>query len=191
MREFREVKVSRDEFSLLWDDNFKVLMAFAQRTPACFYHILDPEDVLQEARIKAWLKFGSWHRRCSFRTWMKTIINRAAIDKSNYGDARHANMSLDALVTSSETEADIASRSSDPQLDPYNVILTVETRLDLMRDLRCLPHDTAITLILHYEEGYEYGEIARALGYHRGTLRRRVHEVRRSLRERSEAGVTK
>ena len=68
--------------------------------------------------------------------------------------------------------------------DPQRTSVVAGTRLDLLDALEVLPPDYAEAAALRDVLGLPYGEIATLLDVPEGTVKSRIHEARRQLRQR-------
>jgi RNA polymerase sigma-70 factor (ECF subfamily) len=68
--------------------------------------------------------------------------------------------------------------------DPRRTSVIAGTRLDLLDALEGLPADYAEAAVLRDVLSLSYAEIATLLGVPEGTVKSRIHEARRRLRQR-------
>ena len=130
----------------------------------------DAEELTQDVFLKAFEKLSSFRGQSSFSTWIYAIAYRAALTqarKQNY--AEHV-MDERELATLSDSVVDESLDDARPQ------------RLDLLR--RVLPRLTGeerAILALFYREEKSLQDIARITGQKEGTLKVRLHRIRKKL----------
>lgn len=118
----------------------------------------DCEDAVQEALLKAWAKLKTLREDRYFETWLiRILINQC---KTMYR-RRPKNVG--------ELTEDIPSNDT---LDS-----------PLFEALKALPEKPRIALELHYVEGYDIEACAKLLNVPEGTVKWRLHEGRRLLKD--------
>lgn len=140
----------------------------------------DADDAAQEAWIAAWKALGEFRGQSSFRTWVLTIAWRKALDR------RRSVMGWMRMVRIDRTDdedgptlqlaADLAS-AEDSALDRVG-------RTRLKKLVKGLPRAHRDALLLVTTQDLPYVEAAALLGIPVGTLKWRVSEARRLLKER-------
>ena len=132
-------------------------------------HREDAEEACQDALFAVATGIGAFEHRASFRTWLHGITaNRA---RSTYRVLRRRFIQ----------EASGASIPDHP--DPQRTSVVAGTRLDLLEGLESLGPDLAEPVALRDILGLPYAEIATLLGQPEGTVKSRIHDGRRRLRE--------
>jgi RNA polymerase sigma-70 factor (ECF subfamily) len=120
----------------------------------------------QDAFVRAWEKLGSFRGESAFGTWIHRLtVNVVLMDRRQAARRRE-----DAL------EDEATAPPPAPRDEP-------ELRMDIEAAVRALPPMARQVLILHDVEGYEHGEIGRALGIAEGTSKAHLFRARRLLRE--------
>jgi len=158
----------------------------------------DAEDAAQEAFLTAYRKLSSFRAEASFKTWLLTVAWHQAINQRRglkrwwrlVGERGRA----DALsAAESDNEVDEA-RSVDVQLrdrSPEQILGDERLRRDIERAIRELPRKLRDPLLLAQSGEYRYDEIGAMLKAPLGTIKWRVSEARRIVRERlRERGYT-
>jgi RNA polymerase sigma factor (sigma-70 family) len=129
----------------------------------------DAEEACQDTLLALAKGIGRFEGRAAFRTWMHRIAaNRA---RSTYQVLRRR-----FTVEAGEISLDHA--------DPRRTSVVAGTRLDLLDALNRLGPDLAEPVTLRDIVGLSYREIATLLDVPEGTVKSRIHEGRRRLRER-------
>lgn len=127
----------------------------------------DAEDVAQEAFMRALAKLHTLERPEAFASWLTTITTRLAIDKT-----RQHTRSNKEPWTLTETSDRLVEASSDPA-----------DRVILAEALASLSPAHRATLLLYERDGYDYKEIAQMLRIPIGTVKSRLANAKRALRE--------
>lgn len=139
----------------------------------------DAEDAAQEAWIAAWRALSKFRAQSSFRTWLLTIAWRKALDKRRGIGGWMRMVRLDR--SDADDDAPPVQLSADgPTAEDAEVDRAARTRLK--RLVKGLPraHRDALLLVA----SLPYAEAAAILGIPVGTLKYRVSDARRLLRER-------
>lgn len=119
----------------------------------------DCADAVQEAILKAWIALPRLREERYFSTWLtRILINECLAVKRRNG--RLADM---------ETIPEPAAPEKDDS--------------SLYEALAALPEKLRLTVELHYIEGYSVEETARILGVPAGTVKSRLSNGRKLLRE--------
>jgi RNA polymerase sigma factor (sigma-70 family) len=125
----------------------------------------DAEEACQDTLLAVARGIGGFAGRAAFRTWLHGIAaNRA---RSTY-------RALRLRFLSESGEAALPDRP-----DPQRTSVVAGTRLDLLEALEAIGPELAEPLV-----GLPYREIATLLQVPEGTVKSRIHEARRRLRER-------
>lgn len=127
--------------------------------------VVDAEDVVQDAWIRATTRLSGFRWESSFRTWLIGIgLNRAR--EVLRRRSRRPTLEL------SEWREPPAPASRDGE------------RVDLERAIAGLPDGSRTVLVLHDVEGFTHEEIGRRLGIAAGTSKSQLFQARRALRAR-------
>lgn len=134
----------------------------------------DADDVAQEAFVTAYQKLGSFRGESSFRTWLLSIAWRKALDRR-----RNAIKWLRLTVTHDEfTPLPSAERSHEERMAGD------ELRQVLRRMIASLPRKLRDALLLAGSGDYSYDQIGQMLRIPVGTVKWRVSEARRVLKQK-------
>ena len=133
----------------------------------------DAEEVAQDAFIRAWHALGRFRGDSSFRTWILRIAWNRAISRrrSLAGWLRRA--------TPMEDVAEPASVGDSQHVWMQNA----ELQSHVTRAIQALSPKLRDALLLVQSGDYQYDEIARMLGVPLGTVKWRISEARRKVRE--------
>lgn len=130
----------------------------------------DAEDVTQEALTRAHRQLGQLRDRERLRAWLVRMSWRMAIDKRG-SDLRR--------VAREQAANEIASPPSS-----HDVALSNERATQLWAQIDELSEKLRIVVVLAAIEGHELSEVASLLGIPEGTVKSRLFEARKQLRER-------
>ena len=134
----------------------------------------DAEEVAQDAFIRAWRALGRFRGDSSFRTWVLRIAWNRAISRRRGLAAwlRRATPIDDVIEPAAGGDGQFAGmQNAELQAHAVSAIQALTPKL---RD----------ALLLAQSGEYPYEEIARMLGIPLGTLKWRVSEARRRVREK-------
>ena len=134
----------------------------------------DAEDVAQEAFVKAWSTLRRFRGEASFKTWLLTIAWNRAINR------RRMRMSWwRRAAPLSGTPVLVASGDA-----PDEQVRSGELRVHIARAIEALTPKLRDALLLAQSGAYAYHEIAAMLKIPEGTVKWRVSEARRKVRQR-------
>jgi RNA polymerase sigma-70 factor (ECF subfamily) len=130
------------------------------------------EDLLQEARLRAYQAISAFDGRARFETWFFRILVNAVSSRSQEEGEEVPTCGLDEVPEPFEVAAggDPAHAAEHNELDGA-----------LQRALAGLPMDQRSALILVAFQGFTYADAAAVQGCPEGTLAWRVAEARRKL----------
>jgi len=130
------------------------------------------EEVAQETLLEVWRSAARFDpARGSAVTWVMTIAHRRAVDR------------VRSETAAAEREARAASAAAVPVDE---VAEAVESSLEAERVSRCLDGLTELqreSITLAYYAGYTYPQVASALGVALGTVKTRIRDGLKRLRD--------
>jgi RNA polymerase sigma-70 factor, ECF subfamily len=134
----------------------------------------DAEEAAQDAFMRAWSQLRRFRGDSSFRTWVLTIAWRRALSRRRHVMSwwRRAAPLEDALVVPGGKNR------------PDETVREGELRAHIARAIEALTPKLRDALLLAQSGEYEYDEIAKMLKIPVGTLKWRVSEARRRVRDR-------
>jgi RNA polymerase sigma-70 factor, ECF subfamily len=130
----------------------------------------DVDDLVQETFIRAFRAVARFRGQCQFRTWLLTI--GANVLRDAYRRGKRARVV--PLVV------ELASADGDP----HDQAEASEAEARLQDGLRTLPRLQREVFLLRAQQGFEYEEIAAALGTTPGAARVHYHHAVKRLKER-------
>jgi RNA polymerase sigma factor (sigma-70 family) len=129
----------------------------------------DAEEACQDTLLALARGIERFEGRSSFRTWLHRLAaNRA---RSTYQRLRH------------RFQNEASGRPVPDNPDPRRTSVVAGTRLDLLDALECLTADLAEAVTLRDVVGLSYREVADLLDIPEGTVKSRIHEARRRMRQ--------
>ena len=143
---------------LYWRKVFNIAYKFVGRQD-------EAEDLTQDIFVRAWERLTMFRGQSSLATWLHRLATNVVLERMRANKR-------DALRLIDSDSVDLASRSSDSNLD---------TRMDLDRALVGLPGGARTVFVLHDIEGYSHDEIATMTGIAPGTARAQLCRARRAL----------
>jgi RNA polymerase sigma-70 factor (ECF subfamily) len=130
----------------------------------------DAEDIAQDALTKAHRNLGQLRDRDGLRAWIVRMAWRMAIDKRGSNIRRVVREQTAIEGTASPTSEDLA--------------LSAERSARLWEAIDGLSEKLRIVVVLASIEEHDLVEVASVLGIPEGTVKSRLFEARRQLRER-------
>ena len=132
----------------------------------------DAEDVVQEAYVRAWKFFDSFHGEAS-RPWLLTIVRHTCYTWLQQHRAHDLTTVFDEELHS------VASASANPE-----TLLLHRANQQMLRDaLEALPVAFREVVVLRELEGLSYKEIASIADIPIGTVMSRLARARRRLQQ--------
>jgi RNA polymerase sigma-70 factor (sigma-E family) len=123
--------------------------------------LVEAQDVVQEAYMKAWQHWSSIDRYDDPEAWLRVVANRIAV--SRWRRVRN------------RARAYLRHGPDDPVPAPgVNTVVVVEA-------LRRLPEEQRTAIGLHYLLGLPVADVARETGVPVGTVKARLHRGRAAL----------
>jgi RNA polymerase sigma-70 factor, ECF subfamily len=130
----------------------------------------DAEDIAQETLTKAHQNLSQLRDRERLRGWLVRMAWRMAIDKRE----SHARR-----VVREQSAVEVEAMPSSEDL-----VLSAERSARLWQAIDSLSEKLRIVVVLASIEGHDLAEVARLLGLPEGTVKSRLFEARKQLRER-------
>jgi len=145
----------------------------------------DADDVAQEAFVTAYRKLASFRGDAAFRTWLLAITWRKALDRR-----KSVGRWLRLTVTPTDSDADAANWIEQMPADQRTQeegVAAAQLQRTLKRLIKTLPRKLRDALLLSGSGEYNYSQIGSILGIPVGTVKWRVSEARRVLKEKMAA----
>jgi RNA polymerase sigma-70 factor (ECF subfamily) len=141
----------------------------------------EADDVAQDAFVAAFRKLGSFRGESSFKTWLLTITWRRAIDRRQ-SVARW--MRRIASRADDSEEWDVVEHLPAPAASQEDEFIAADLQREIRAQIATLPRKLRDALLLAASGEYSYDEIARMLEIPVGTLKWRVSEARRMVKQK-------
>jgi RNA polymerase sigma-70 factor (ECF subfamily) len=149
----------------------------------------DALDAAQEVFLRAYRGLHGFTGRARLSTWLYSIAANLASNRLRDGHrkGRDKGVSLEHLLESAPAAA---GRAISAVTNPRDLAQKRELDDLLQQELGCLPDHYRMPFILRVIEGMSYAEISEVLDCPEGTVKSRLSEARRRLREQLvKAGV--
>jgi len=137
-------------------------------------------DVTQTAFLAAYRNLKSY-RGGSFRAWLMRMVSNACYDELRRRK-RRPTIPLEPLNQDDE-EVESPAWLADGHLSPEETVQLRELEQAITHCLQGLPEEFRLVVIMVDVEGYDYAEVAQALGKPLGTIKSRLARARLRLRE--------
>jgi RNA polymerase sigma-70 factor, ECF subfamily len=145
----------------------------------------EADDVVQEAFVTAFRKLSSFRGDSSFKTWLLSIAWRKALDRR-----KSVTRWMRLTVTHdqySEGSPDVLDRVASAEPSHDDRLAGDELHTQLKRLIAALPRKLRDALLLAASGEHSYEEIGRMLDIPVGTVKWRVSEARRVLKQKLSA----
>jgi RNA polymerase sigma-70 factor (ECF subfamily) len=131
----------------------------------------DAEDVVQEAYLRAFQFFGSFHGTDG-RAWLLTIVRNTC----------YTWLQRNRVRVPEPFDEESHSRA-DPAASPETLLLRGEDKQRVRQAVEALPAQLREVIVLRELEGFSYKEIAGILGVPLGTVMSRLARARERLQQ--------
>lgn len=168
-------------FSEVWESFYPralVLARLSLRSLGSADEVADAEDAVQEAMIKVLQNLHRYDRRYALSTWVFTIVRNQCRDF-----VRTAGRSKTRRFADGEAEA-IGDRAAGPE----QMAIRGEFRDEIDRAVEALPPRDIEIAYLRFYEDLPYREIGRVMRMPTGSVKYRVHAIRRRIATKMEGG---
>jgi RNA polymerase sigma-70 factor (ECF subfamily) len=132
----------------------------------------EAEDAAQEAFVRAWLALPNFRGQAQFRTWLYRIVTNLCCNR-----LPRLRRELTALA---DDQAQTVVDEATP--DPAARLEAEEQRAFLHRQIDALPESYRLLVLLRYQQGLPYEEIAAVLSLPLGTVKTGLFRARARLR---------
>jgi RNA polymerase sigma-70 factor (ECF subfamily) len=130
------------------------------------------DDVVQQVFVQAYRDLDQYEPRASIQSWLAAIARHRCLDalRARYRQARRL------AVKDNTDKIPDQPPSVEAQLDATKIMEALAVALS------DLPLSTRVCVLLHYQDGLSYQEIAQQLGVRPATLQARVRRAMPLLR---------
>ena len=147
----------------------------------------EADDVAQEAFVTAFQKLGGFRGESSFKTWLLAITWRKAIDRRKSVTRWMQRMVAPAHSGETGEEWDVMDRLAAGGQSQEDGLVTSDLQQRLKPLIASLPKKLRDALMLAGSGDHSYDEIGRLLKIPTGTVKWRVSEARKVLRQKMAA----
>lgn len=147
----------------------------------------DADDVAQEAFVTAFQKLNGFRGESSFRTWLLTITWRKAIDRRKSVTKWMQRLVTPAHAGGTGEEWDPMDRVEARGQSQQDELLTADLQRRLRPLIAALPKKLRDALLLAGSGDHTYDEIGSLLKIPTGTVKWRVSEARKVLKQKMSA----
>ena len=145
----------------------------------------EADDVAQEAFVTAYRKLGGFRGEAAFRTWLLAITWRKAIDRRN-SMTRWLRLTVSAPDLGDDGPNFMENAPSRTR-SQEDALAAGELQRTLRRLIATLPKKLRDALLLAGSGEYSYEQIGQMIGAPVGTVKWRVSEARRLLKQKLNA----
>ena len=131
----------------------------------------DAPDVVQEGFLSVYRNLAAFRQESRFSTWLHVVVANSA--RSTYRSLKRRSL---------EQAGELPQQRPDPRRTSVIAGSRVDI-LDAMEELEARKPDLIQALVLRDVSQLEYAEIAEQLGLPLGTVKSRIHEARKQVRQ--------
>ena len=147
----------------------------------------EADDVAQEAFVTAYQKIAGFRGESSFKTWLLAITWRKAIDRRKSVTRWMQRMVAPAHSGETGEEWDVMDRLAAGGQSQEHEVMTSDLQQRLKPLIASLPKKLRDALMLAGSGDHSYDEIGRLLQIPTGTVKWRVSEARKVLKQKMAA----
>ena len=137
------------------------------------------EDLTQETFIKAFRSMATFDPKRKLSSWLFTIAHNTAIDS-----LRKKTLQMVELESEAEERSLLDRLPSTSETTPEAAAMDGDTARIFEEELRQLRPEYAEILVLRFQQGLAYEEIAEITGLPMGTVKTHLFRARRALARR-------
>lgn len=135
----------------------------------------DAEDVVQDAFVKVWKSLKSFRHDSRFRTWLYRIVMNLC-----YNQLPKLRKDINTLDPDS---IHFELMDTNLNMDPVIRLEGKETLTFIQQQIKSLPDQYRIMLLLRYQQGCSYAEISEILDVPLGTVKTGIFRARERLKD--------
>jgi len=170
-----------DAFAELVDRNRRAVFRAAL---AAVGSATEADDVAQEAFVTAYRKLSTFRGDSSFKTWLLTITWRKAIDRRKSVSRWMSRLAFAKPVGDFDEPADLVDHLPAVGPSQEDLLLTSRQHEHVRRLIATLPKKLRDPLLLACSGEHAYEDIGTMLGVPLGTVKWRISEARRVLKQK-------
>lgn len=135
------------------------------------------EDVAQDVFIKAFRALESFDQRKKFSSWLFKIAHNSAIDR-----LRRRQIDMVALETTDSEQPDLVAVIADGSSEsPATRVERRDLAAAIEAAIRSLRPEYREVVVLRFQEGLAYEEIAEVVGLPLGTVKTHIFRARKAM----------
>lgn len=142
----------------------------------------EAEDLTQETFVRAWQALGRFRGGAAFSTWLYRIATNLAIDSLRRRQRSGPTQSIEEPHQSEDGETE--RQWPDPERPPDEQVIARELQEAVWQAVGQMTPKLRAVLVMYDFEQMSYEEIARVLRVPLGTVKSRLFNARKQLRER-------
>jgi RNA polymerase sigma-70 factor, ECF subfamily len=135
------------------------------------------EDVCQETFLRAVVRLGDLRDTSRFKSWICVIARNQALD-----EARKRGLTV-SLAVEDDEGGSVTWEIADLKANPAELQFKAEIEAIVKDVLDDIPEMYKRPITLRYEEGLDYGEIAKTLEKPLGTIKSLIHRGKHLMKE--------
>ena len=140
------------------------------------YANADIEDILQNTMLSVWQSLAGYSAQSTFKTWIFSIAKRKIADFYRERQAKTAiNAKFAELSDLSHDNANIADTAGS------DIFSQIDEKLDLYAALSKMTEENRELIYLVFNAGLTYEEIQKMTGMKTGTIKSRIHYIKKTL----------
>jgi RNA polymerase sigma-70 factor (ECF subfamily) len=170
-----------DAFGELVDRNRRAVFRAAL---AAVGSATEADDVAQDAFMTAFQKLGSFRAESSFKTWVLTITWRKAIDRRKSLSRWVARLASRGPAGDFGEPPDLVEQLPSQTMSQEDALMTKTRQRQIRKLIASLPRRLRDPLLLACSGDHSYDQIAAVLRVPVGTVKWRVSEARRVLKQK-------
>lgn len=161
---------------------------YAWRIARSFFinDITECDDIVQEVYLNLYRKIGYYtSEKGEFLPWFKVTVKNVCTTKYNaYKNQKIKTLSMDAILVSDDSDKEVDFEDVRPKFNPEAHIDRQETTRLLQEILDDIPLQHKQCLLLFYANQYKQDEIAEMLKIPQGTVKSRLYNGKKMVKER-------
>lgn len=171
-----------------FDEIYQKTYKYAWRIVRSFFinDITECDDIIQEVYLNLYRKIGYYNsEKGEFLPWFKVTVKNVCTTKYNASkNKKFETVSMDAILMSNESDRKVEFEDVRPKFNPEAHIDRQETARLLQEILDDIPLQHKQCLLLFYANQYKQDEIAEMLNIPQGTVKSRLYNGKKMVKER-------
>jgi RNA polymerase sigma-70 factor (ECF subfamily) len=161
--------------------------AYKASLAAFFYHLVwdrsRTEDYIQEVFLRLWKSAGGYQPTGRFSTFLFQIAKNFWLNEREKLKHDPARLSLDATIAGDDGSR-FSSQPPSPQATPSTIVARAELKARVQEALESLHEKQRLVFVMSEFQGLKYHEIAEVLDIPIGTVKSRMVQAEKNLRDK-------